>query len=104
MLVQNKLSKKYCLASKMNRFIMIQYENGDRTFCVKSKFEEDFTRVYKSEKTLVYIVNGAYFTNKFDADWQAYFLNKNGKSIKRSFIYDTPENIMKRINNNDNSI
>lgn len=98
MLVQNKLTKKYGLAYIGDSYVNVFYDDGSKTYCTKHKFYENFIKIIEKELTLVYIVNDAYFNNKWDADWQAKFLKENGYKVKRSFIYDTIENIIERIN------
>lgn len=103
MLVQNILSKKYCLATKKETLIEVLYEDGSKSYCSKDKFQKNFIGVNDKNKIIVYIINGVYFNNESDADWQINFLKKNGYSIKKQFMYDTPEKLMERIKN-DNGI
>lgn len=105
MLIQNRLSKKYCLATIKNDYIEVLYEDGSKTYCLKSKFQENFRGVEKdNNKIIIYIVNGAYFNDKSHANWQINFLKEKGFSVKQSFMYDTVDNIIERISKNDNDI
>lgn len=102
MLVQDKLSKKVGLAYAINNYINILFRDGSKVCCSKTKFRENFDKVEEDGLIIIHIVNGAYFNNKAEADWQAKFLNKNGYEVKRSFLCDTLENIIERISHVQN--